>query len=92
MVRCDHVDKEQFYKHQESLLQAYFASNACNWDSSREVGLQATGATSSICHLEVEVSQEFTLGNDRWGRGMCEGSRKAQSLHFKSLSPDYFGK
>lgn len=66
--------------------------NACNWDSSLEVCLQAAGAASSVCLLELGVLWEWNLGNDWRGRGMCEGNRKAQSIHLKSSRPDYFGK
>lgn len=64
------------------------------WGSSLERWLQATGTGPSICHLELEVSWEWTLPNDWRGRerGMCARSKKAQCLHFKSWSWDYFGK
>lgn len=59
-----------------------YVSNACNWDSSLEACLEAPGAASFICHLELEVSWEWTLDNDWWERGVCEGNKKVQSLHF----------
>lgn len=113
MVRCDHVDKEQFYKtrrarrhHEEDTIKALprfpwiylevlcaptlpasfkcaLASNVCNWDSSLEICLQATGAASCICHIDLEMSCEWALGKDWWGRRIYDGNRKGQFLRFK---------
>lgn len=58
-------------------------SNACNWGSSLEICLQATGAASCISHVDLEVSCEWALGKDWWGERMYDGNMKGQSLHFK---------